>query len=195
MNPLAEILSSKMRAEIFRLLFGVSSQPLHMREIERRSAMPSGSVVQELRKLLRLGLVTSHRDGNRVCYEANKASPLYNEIRGLVRKTSGLADVLSDALTDDRIELAFVFGSVARGEEKAESDVDLMVIGDVGLRKITGLLSGVAERLGREINPHAFTRQEFVKRLKGREHFVANVMKSPKLFVVGGENGLAAMAG
>ena len=166
-----------------------------MREILRRSGMPMGSVQNELRRLLRLGLLTSRKDGNRVCYEANKSHPLHGEIRGLVLKTSGLADVLRDALADDRIELAFVFGSVARGEEKAESDIDLMVIGDVGLRKITGLLSGVAERLGREINPHAFSRQEFLKRRKSREHFLANVMKAPKLFIIGSEDELAAMAG
>jgi hypothetical protein len=111
-------------------------------------------VQQKLQKLHRLGLVAAHKDGNRVAYTANKSHPLYPEIHRIVLKTGGLADLLRNALTHPKIEWAFVFGSIARGEDAAESDVDLLVIGDIGLRAVANLLSGVAEQIGREINPH-----------------------------------------
>lgn len=137
MGLLAEILSSNIRAEIFRNLFGIEKQSLHLREIERRTGFAVGTVQQEIKKLQRLDIITRIKDGNRINYKANTNHPLYPEIRNLVLKTSGLADVLKTALsTEAKIKIAFVFGSFARKEEKAASDVDLMVIGDIGLRKL-----------------------------------------------------------
>ena len=116
-----------------------------MREIARRSGFAIGTIQTELRKLLRLDLVYSKRDGNRTYYEANKAHPLFADIRRLVLKTVGLGDVLRGALDKSpAIRCAFVFGSIARGEEKAGSDIDLMVIGDAGFRKVVGLLEGAS---------------------------------------------------
>lgn len=166
---------------------------MHVREIERRSGLNDSTIRQELRKLVRLDLVHSRRDSNRVYYRAKTGNPLYPEIRNLVLKTSGLADVLKPALRDKRIRAAFVFGSLARGEEKAGSDVDLMVIGDLGLRDLSGLLSGIEERIGREINPHVLHEAEFRKRLRTKEHFVTSVMESPKIFIRGSTDELDAM--
>lgn len=195
MNGLSSVLSSRVRAELFRLLFGLSDVPVHMRELQRRSGMSIGTVQQDLGKLVKLDLIVQRRDGNRVCFHANKAHPLYEEIHRMVLKTSGLADVLREALAAEGVQLAFVFGSVARGEAGASSDVDLMVVGDIGLRKLTGGLAGVAEVLGREINPHVMTAEEFKKRLRDKEHFVARIMQEQKLFVTGSSDELAAMAG
>jgi len=186
-------LSSRARAEIFRLLFSGIEEELHIREIQRRSGLNDSTIRQELRKLVRLDLVTGRRDSNRVYYRSNKANPLYPEIRNLVLKTSGLADVLKGALEDDRIHLAFVFGSIARGEETAGSDVDLFIIGEVGLRAVSKMLSGVSEKIGREINPHAMHQDEFRKRLKAGDHFISSVIDSPKIFIVGSENDIEAM--
>jgi len=194
MNPLAELLSSRTRAEIFRLLFGASSGALHTRAMHRRTQSSLGAVHQELQKLRRLGLVDARKDGNRVAYTANKSHPLYPEIHGLVLKTGGLADLLRTALTHPKIEWAFVFGSIARGEETAESDVDLLVIGDIGLRGVTRLLSGVGEQVGREINPHVLRRAEFLKRKGEKETFLMRVLAAPKLFVVGDSHDFEAMA-
>jgi DNA-binding transcriptional ArsR family regulator len=124
MNRLAELLSSRARAEIFRLLLSGTGEELHVREIERRSGLNDSTIRQELRKLVRLDLVQSRRDSNRVYYRAKIENPLYPEIRNLVLKTSGLADVLRSALADKRIRVAFVFGSIAHGEEKAGSAGD-----------------------------------------------------------------------
>jgi len=129
MDILTEILSSKVRAEIFRLLFGLSDNRLHTREIERRSGLTIGTVQQELKKLSKLGLVNRQKDGNRIYYEANRMHPLYIEIHRVVIKTVGLADVLRQALNDERIQWAFIFGSIARGEETEKSDIDLMIVG------------------------------------------------------------------
>lgn len=193
MNRLAELLSSRARAEIFRLLLSGTGEELHVREIERRSGLNDSTLRQELRKLVRLDIVQSRRDSNRVYYRAKTESPLYPEIRNLVLKTSGLSDVLKSALTDKRIRVAFVFGSIASGEEKAGSDVDLMVIGQLGLRDLSRLLSGIEEKIGREVNPHVLHEEEFQKRIRAKEHFVSSVMEAPKLFVVGSQRELEAM--
>jgi predicted nucleotidyltransferase/predicted transcriptional regulator len=193
MNRLAELLSSRARAEIFRLLLSGTGEELHVREIERRSGLNESTIRQELRKLVRLDLVQSRRDSNRVYYRAKIENPLYPEIRNLVLKTSGLADVLRSALADKRIRVAFVFGSIAHGEEKAGSDVDLMVIGQLGLRDLSRLLSGIEEKIGREVNPHVFHEAEFRKRVRAKEHFVSSVMETPKIFIIGSHHELEAM--
>ncbi len=196
MNVLAEILSSKIRADIFRLLFGTNTEELHMREIERRSGYAIGSIQTELKKLLRLDLVKKRKDGNRLYYRANREHPLYPDIRSFVLKTIGLVDVIKAALRqDDVITIAFVFGSIARHEETPGSDVDLMVIGKLSLRTLTGMLAGVPGQIGREINPHVFSVNEFVKRKAKNEHFITQVLDAPKIFVIGTANDLEAMAG
>jgi predicted nucleotidyltransferase len=193
MNTLSEILSSRARAEIFRLLFSGMAAELHIREIQRRSGLTDATIRQELRKLARLDLVLGRRDSNRVYYRANKESPLFQEIHGLVIKTAGLVDVLREALSDERIRIAFVFGSLARGEEKSHSDVDLMVIGATRLRPLSAMLSGLSGRIGREINPHVLTEAEFKKRRQEGEHFLKAVMEGPKLFVIGNQDAFDAM--
>lgn len=196
MGILGELLSSRIRAEIFRNLFGIApDSALYMREIERRTGFAIGTVQTELKKLQRLDIISRVRDGNRVYYRANTAHPVYPEIRALVLKTSGLADVIVNALGNETgIRVAFVFGSFARQEEKASSDVDLMVVGDIGLRKLTGLLMDVSGKIGREINPHVFSEKEFVKRKKDKDHFLNQVLEAPKIFIIGTENELAEMA-
>lgn len=195
MNTLAELLSSRTRAEVFRLLFGLRETPLHLHEMKRQTGLAVATVRQELKRLARLGLVVQKKDGNRTYYTANPSHPLFPEVRALVLKTCGLADTLRNALRAPEIRCAFVFGSLARGEASPESDLDLMVIGNLGLRRVTALLSGVGTRVGREINPHVFTPAEFSHRRRAREHFVATVMDSPRLFLVGSEHELEAMAG
>lgn len=157
--------------------------------------MSESNVRRELRNLESLDLVSSRKDSNRVYYRANENHPLYKDIHNMVLKTSGLADVLKKALHDDRIHIAFVFGSIASGEEKGGSDVDLMVIGKLGLRDLVDLLSGVTDQIGREINPHAFTKEVFTKRISDGEQFINRVLKSPKMFIKGADRELAEMGG
>lgn len=193
MTNLVDIVSSRVKAELLRLLFGLSQPELHLRELGRQSGLSLSTVQQELRRLTRVGLVTARKDGNRVYYRANPDHPVHRDLCALVLKTDGLAGVLQPALQTPEVSLAFVFGSVARGDTGAGSDVDLMVIGEVGLRKLTSLLSGIAGRVGREINPHVMTSEEFAKRKADRDHFVTSVVGSPKLFVKGTEHELETM--
>lgn len=193
MNILAKLVCSRVRAEIFRILFGLRSGELHLREIQRQTGFAIGTVRQDIGKLVKMGLVLRRRDGNRVYYAANEKHPIFIEIRHLVLKTVGLADVLGAALKVDGIHCAFVFGSLASRTATAESDVDLMVIGETGLRKVSVLLSGAGNRLGREINPHVMSPAEFVKRRREKDHFVTSVLAMPKIFVVGSEYDFEAM--
>jgi predicted nucleotidyltransferase len=194
MTVLKDVLSSQIRAEIFRLLFGLSANELHVREIQRRSGLTIGTVQQELAKLSSLDLVMSRRAGNRLYYRANERHPLFSEIHRLVIKTSGLVEVLSGALVDLDILFAFVFGSVARDEITATSDIDLMIVGDVSLKRITSALAGIPEQLGREVNPVVVSRNEFRDRIRNGEHFVSRVLESPRVFVVGTEDDFERVA-
>jgi DNA-binding transcriptional ArsR family regulator len=187
------MISSKARAEIFRLLFGISDRELHIREIERQSGLSFRTVHQELKKLTQMDLIKERRSGNRVYYRANDEHPLFNDLRNIVLKTSGLVEVLREALDREEVKVAFVFGSIARSDEGARSDVDLMIIGDASLRKVSGWLMGSFEKIGREINPHTMSLEEFTKRKREGEHFLSGVLNSPKLFVIGDEDELAAL--
>lgn len=193
MNVLAQILSSRVRAELFRLMFGMTEAELHVRELARRSGLHEATVRQELRTLRRLDLVIDRRDGNRIYYRANREHPLYRDIHQMVLKTAGLVDLLRPKLLRKDISIAFVFGSITVAEEHAHSDVDLMVIGDIGLRKLVSVLSGHLEQVGREINSHVMTEAEYRRRFKAGDHFVTHVLDGSKLFIVGTEDDFEAM--
>jgi len=193
MTLLSNILSSRVRAEIFRLLFGLVDRELHVREIERLSGLTIGTVQQDLKKLVKIDLIQSRKDGNRLYYRANKDHPLYQDLRNLVLRTDGLVEVIRQALPSKKIRVAFVFGSLASNQMRSKSDVDLMVIGSISLREITSFLMGVSEKIGREINPHVMSVEEFKKRKRTGEPFLSRVLESPILYIIGNENELAAM--
>lgn len=187
------VLFPRGRAEVMRLLFADAKQELHLRELTRQSGLTLGTVQDELEKLSRADLVTNRRDGNRRYYRANSAHPLYPDLQQLVLKTSGLREVLVDALRDVKgVSSAFVFGSLAGGAGTAASDVDLMVIGDAGLRLLAPRLRKASERLGREINPVTITVAEFAKGRKNSP-FLGDVLKKEKLFVKGDADELARL--
>ena len=186
---LAEILSSRIRVEIFRLLFGSDNASLHMREIERKSGFAIGTVQRELRKLVKLDLIKKTKDGNRTYYQANKENPIYQDIFNIVQKTVGAIFLLKEALSQStEIEFAFIFGSFAAGKENSHSDIDLMVIGNLGLRNVVSLLSGISEKTGREINPHVLGTIDLKKRIKSKDHFITSLINSNKLFIIGEED-------
>ncbi len=195
MDILSEILSSRIRAAIFRLLFGFEAKELYMRDIERRTGFSIGAIQTELKKLLRFELLNKRKDGNRLYFQANKEHPLYSDLRNIVYKTNGLVDIIKDSLNQsDSIKYAFIFGSVARREETASSDVDLMVVGNLGLRQLTKLLSGLPEKLNREINPHCMSERDFNRRKNAGEPFINRICEEARLFIIGDENDLGTMA-
>ncbi len=187
---LLSIIFPRVRAEVLRLLFAHGGKELHLRDLARKSGLALGTMQGELEKLSQADLVTSRPDGNRRYYRANTSHPIFVDLQQIVLKTAGLRDVLSDALAGvNGIEVAFVFGSLASGDGKAASDVDLLVIGDVSLRTLAPLLRVASEKLGREINPVTLTSDEFRKGQKNIP-FLVDVLGKPKLFVKGGADEL-----
>lgn len=189
MNLLAEILSSQVRAEIFRLLFNGRKESIHLRDLQRRSGLSIGTIQKEITHLKNLDIVVPKRDGNRLYYTANTDHPLYKEISGLVSKTSGISEMIKKALeTVPGIECAFIFGSYAKGSEKAHSDIDLVVIGEAGLRMLSSKFRGLTNQIEREINPHVFSLKSWREKLKKKDHFIRSVLADSKVFLIGNEN-------
>lgn len=187
---LLEVVFPQVRAEVLRLLFADGSRELHLRELTRQSGLSLGTLQTEVEKLCAADLLLSRRDGNRLYFRANAAHPLFIDLRQLVLKTTGLREVLADALRDvPGIDQAFVFGSLAAGPGKASSDVDLMIIGDASLRTLAPRLRPAAERLGREINPVTMSAAEFI-RDQAKKPFLRDVLAKEKLFIKGNSDEL-----
>jgi len=190
---LLEVIFPQVRAEVLRLLFADEGRELHLRELTRQCGLSLGTLQTEVEKLRAADLLLTRRDGNRLYFRANAAHPLFTDLRQLVLKTAGLREVLADALRDvPGIELAFVFGSLASGDGKAGSDVDLMVIGDAGLRALAPRLRKAAEQLGREINPVTMTAADFA-RDRTKKAFLRDVLENNKLFIKGNDHELARL--
>lgn len=191
MQPSAiSVLLPEYRRRVLGLLLLHPDDALHGREIARRAGLPAGTVTRELVKLADAGLLQRERRGNQQIYSANKAHPIFAELASILRKTSGLADVLIDALAPvaDQLRAAFVFGSVARGEETAGSDIDLMLIGELDFARAVQLLHPAQAQLGREINPKVFSAAEFAGAAHGP--FLRDVLGKPKIFLLGDEREL-----
>ncbi len=195
MTKLALLFHSEVRAEMLRLLFGARQREMYRAEIISHTPFAQGSVEEELQKLVDLELITTVKDGNRRYYSANRAHPIYPDLHAIVLKTSGLKDILVEALPKKKITFAFVFGSIAAENERAESDLDLMIVGSASHRELASALRSAGERIGREINPHFFDAAELARRVKANDHFLSDVMAKPKLFIIGDENEFTHLVG
>ncbi|MEI2679659.1 MAG: nucleotidyltransferase domain-containing protein [Burkholderiaceae bacterium] len=169
---------------------------LHVRELARLTGASAGSLHRELRALADMGLLRRQEVGRQVHYQANTASPVFAELAGLLRKTAGLADVLRNALEPlgAKAELAFVYGSVAAGTERAGSDVDLMVLGTAGFADLARALAPVQDTLRREVNPTVMAPREFAVKLAKGDGFARSVAQGKRLWVIGGEDDFAELA-
>ena len=161
------------------------SREFYLRELVRLTGFAPRTVNQEVDRLVAADLLAERRDGNRRYLKANERHPLFRPVREIVLKTDGLVHVLRDALGTAGIEFAVVFGSIAAATPKAGSDVDLLVVGEVGLRETTRRLARAQDHLGREINPVVWTRTEFERRRNSDDHFLSNVLRGSMLMVVG----------
>src|SRR5207237_477320 len=161
----------------------------------RQTGLSTGSVQRELDALVAAGLVTRRKDGRQVYFQPDRTSPVFPELQSLFVKTSGLADVLRRTLAPlaDRITAALVYGSAARGELRNESDVDLLVIGEVTFGEVVDVLGEPQRILGREINPVVYTPADFRARAAAGRHFVSSVLKTDLIFIIGGRDDLEAM--
>jgi predicted nucleotidyltransferase len=186
-QTLVELLFGGYRRRILSLLLLQPEQSFYVREIVRLTGVPAGSLHRELSQLTEAGLLRRSVAGNQVRYQADGACPIFEELAGIFRKTSGLADVLRQALAPlgKNVEGAFVFGSVAQGKERTTSDVDVMVVGPAKFEDVVGALAPAGERLRREINPVVMTAKEFKSKLKARDRFVSRIAREPKLMLAG----------
>jgi len=196
-SSVADMLWPKARQGILGLLLVDPERELHLREIVRRTGMAPATVQREVTNLTAAEILTRRADGGQVYYRANVASPIYADLRGLVIKTVGLADVLRNALTrhDDGITVAAVFGSMASGDAATHSDVDLLVIGQATLRELAPAIQGAERALAREVNAVVMATREWAERLDASDHFVSAVARGPLLFIIGGADELAGLDG
>ena len=191
----ADALFSGLQQRLLAVLFGQPDRSFYGNELLRLTGTGRGALQRELAKLVSADLVTVTPIGNQKHYQANAAAPIFAELRGIVMKTLGLADVLRTALNavSDRIELAFVFGSVAKGTDTATSDIDLMVVTET--LTYADLFEGLAaaeQVLGRKVNPTLYTSAALAEKVRTENSFVLRVLSQPKIFLIGvdSENGI-----
>ena len=183
------------RRLVLGLLYGQSGQAFYAREVARRTGGAMGAVQRELQELAGAGIIERSERGRQVYYQANRQCPVFEELRGIIAKTSGLGDVLRAALSalSDRVDVAFVFGSGAKGVETSESDVDVFVVGDLTFGAVVDAVGRASQSLGREVNPVVQSAPEFARRVAARDHFVSSVLATPRIFVIGDDDVLGRL--
>lgn len=190
---LADALFSTTQQRVLGLLFGQPDRSFYATELIGLAGVGSGGVQRELARLAQSGLVTVRPVGNQKHYQANPDSPIYTELCGIARKTVGLAEPLRQALTPlaGQIKAAFVYGSVAKRQDTAVSDIDLMLLSDgLSYADTFAALEAASTQLGRTVNPTIFTMQDLAKRIAQGEAFITRVLAQPKLWLIGGDDDL-----
>jgi uncharacterized protein len=187
---LSSMLFGRVRSAVISLLFCNSHKSFYFREIERIAGMGRGAVQRELENLVNVGLVFRRKQGNQVYYQANPGSPIFAELKSLMVKTTGIADVLREAMTPlrERIKAAFIYGSFAKGTDTADSDVDVLVLGELEFSEVVDALAKAQESIGREVNPSVYPVDEFMTKLSSGRHFVTSLVGEPKIFLFGDED-------
>ena len=193
-TSLADALFSGTQQRVLGLIFGQPRRSFYATELIGLTGGGSGAVQRELARMSQSGLVTIHPVGNQKHYQANPDSPIYAELCGIAQKTVGLAEPLREALAPlaKKIVAAFVYGSVAKRQDTAASDIDLMLISDkLGYADVFAVLEEVGARIGRPVNPTLMTRKDLAKRVAGDNAFVTRVLAQPKLWLIGSDDALA----
>jgi len=173
-----------------------ADERFYVREVAARTNQPRRAVQRELPKLEAIGLLGHTMDGNRKYYQVNKDCPIFPELKTIFLKTVGLGDALREHLAqvERTIQVAFVYGSYAKGEESTTSDIDLFVVGTITARELSSVLATARTELGREINPVLMTPDEFGAKVASANHFVLSVLEEPKTFLVGNAEDLESLA-
>jgi predicted nucleotidyltransferase len=188
---ISKIFKSRTRKELFRLYFTNPDQEYYLRELERILRTPVSMIRKELTRLEEDGLFLSRKRGNLTYYFLAPSYPLFDELKSIVFKTIGIQGSLREILSRRRgVEAAFIYGSFAKHEETASSDIDLLIIGKVDENRLLREINKLEKVLKREINYSIFQRDEFKHKAKERDPFVADLLKNPKIFLIGDENDL-----
>jgi predicted nucleotidyltransferase len=189
-NILSDTLFGRTRGAVLSVLYGHVGKAYYLRQLARLTDIALGPVQREIRQLLEAGLVNRKTVGTQTLYSANQKNPVFREIKSLVTKTVGMRDVLANALDPLKsdINLAFVYGSVAKSREREQSDVDLMIVGNVEFDQVVEKIHDAEKILNREINPTVYSIREFTMKLRG--NFLKNVLSEKKLYIIGDDDDL-----
>lgn len=189
-------LLSKTKRRLLALLLLNPDKQYYLVEIARLTGVSQGTLHREIKPLVNDGILLSEKRSNQTFYSANKVSPIYEELRSILFKAYAVGEVIAGALKSDKnkIAAAFVYGSVAKGNDTARSDIDLFCVGDITFGDLSAALSGPEEALGRPINIYSMTSSEFAVKAKEENHFVSSVLKSEKTFLIGSEDDLGRLA-
>jgi predicted nucleotidyltransferase len=196
LSTLAELFPNPALVEVLSLFLLHPEKELYQRGIAEATGNVLRQVQRALQRIERAGLVTKTRRGNMVYYKAERMHPAFEDLKRVFLKTVALGDMLRDALEPlgDSVKLAFIFGSLAQGTETAQSDIDLFLVGELSLRETTKILGPVTSDLGREFNPVVYPPNEFKKKAQENHHFITEVIKGPKIWLIGNEEELAKLA-
>jgi len=194
---LETILGSKLRSKVLGWLFTHPDERYFVRQLTGLLKEDSTNVSRELIRLEKTSILVSTKEGKQKYYQANRKSPVYNELHGLIVKTTGVADVLRSALAPSvrHIKVAFIFGSIAIGNEDKASDIDVMVVGGISFGDVVSLLSPAEEKLGRELNAVVYPVSEFKQKVREDHHFVKTVLEGEKIFLIGDGSTLKNLSG
>lgn len=192
---LSDALFSRVQARVLGLLFGNPDRSFYANELFRLAGTGTGAGVRELARLSAAGLITVNKIGNQKHYQANRDTPIFEELRGIVLKTLGMADILRQGLLPmaDKISVAFIYGSIAKGTDTARSDIDVMVIGsDIDYPEVYAALMPAEAQLARKVSPSIYSSADVARKLKAGNAFLTRIMAQPKIFLIGSENDLPA---
>lgn len=189
-SALGELLLGRTRSRLLATLYDKPESSFFVRQLARHIHGSAGTVQRELTTLVLVGLIRRNDRENQVLYQANPDHPIFAELHSLLAKTTGVYSMLAEQLLplSSAIEYAFVYGSFARGEERADSDIDLMVIGEVPLDDLLERLSPIEKKLSRPVNPTIYARQELRARIKADNHFLKALQSAPLMFLIGSEH-------
>jgi len=189
-TSIGNALFTKTQQRVLGLLYGKPDQSFYTNEIVRLADMGRGTVRRELERLTAAGLLVVNREGNQLHYRANSQNPIYHELLVIVRKTFGIADVIREALLplSDQIDLAFIYGSIAKKEDTASSDVDLLLITDsLAYADLMAELTDAEQSIGRLVNPSIYTAEQIKNKLEQKNAFLTRLMEQPKIWIKGDE--------
>jgi predicted nucleotidyltransferase len=190
-SGIADALFNRVQQRVLGILFGNPGRSFYSNELVGMAESGTGAVFRELRRLAEAGIVTVEKIGRQKHYQANPECPVFEELRGLVLKTVGLGDVLRAALAplSNRVSLAFVYGSVAKGSDTADSDIDLLVVSeDLSYAQLYEALEEATVQLGRMVNPTVYTHAELNQRRQETNAFITRILEQPKLWILGNPN-------
>jgi predicted nucleotidyltransferase len=195
MSKLGDALFTTTQKKVLGLLYSQPERSFYTKEIIRLTGMGVATIMRELDRMLAAGIITMTKVGNQHHYQANIECPIYHELLSIVKKTFGISGVIVQALSPlaQHIDWAFIFGSVASGKEGSTSDIDLMVIGDVGFSEVAAGLYAAQETLGREINPKIYSKTEWIQMNNKKDAFVQEIMAKPRMDVMGDSDELGKL--